>query len=141
MKCQAGGDDVYILTKITRDDELKTKLWLKQNLSKYVGHIKELNSFIVEDSCDADVVEGIRFCRKRIRVREERHHYLIESEPAVPLNEVLTMLTVPRKQATQDKMMRTVGLNSELLRGRTRSITGLPTHFWSSHSKGYHLLQ
>jgi hypothetical protein len=108
MKCQAGGDDVYILTKITRDDELKTKLWLKQNLSKYVGHIKELNSFIVEDSCDADVVEGIRFCRKRIRVREERHHYLIESEPAVPLNEVLTMLTVPRKQATQDKMMRTV---------------------------------
>lgn len=108
MKSQAGGDDVYILTKIKREDVLSTKIWLRENLSKYVGNIKELNSFIVEDSCDGVVVEGFKFCRKRIQVIEEPHHYVVKSEPAIPLNELLTMTDIPKKPTAQENLMRTV---------------------------------
>jgi hypothetical protein len=108
MKKQAGGDDVFILTKTRRSDMLKVRLWIDENLRNYVGYVKELNSFIVEDSCDSPVVNGIKFCRKRIQVRSDNNYYYIKSEPAVPLNEVFTAVDIPNNPRAQQKIFNTV---------------------------------
>lgn len=107
MKSQAGGDDVFILLKISRKNAELARMWLHKNLTNYVGYVKELNTFIVEDSTQTKVVDGIKFCRKRVGVTKQDTYYNIKSEPAVPLNEVITSETIPSKPQAQQKLWET----------------------------------
>jgi len=113
MKCQAGGDDVYIILKLKREDVAVAKKWLNETLTKYVGFVKEDSSFIAEDHLDDAVVPGMVFCRKRIRVKDLGNMILIETEPSLPLNEVFTMENIPSNPRYQQRLLKTV--QSELI--------------------------
>jgi hypothetical protein len=108
MKSQAGGDDVFILLKLSREDAEQGRNWVQQNLARYVGYVKELDTFIVEDETTDKVVRDVRFCRKRVQVTREGRYFCIKSEPAVPLNELLTMEVVPRSTRAQQDLWRTI---------------------------------
>jgi hypothetical protein len=114
MRSQAGGDDVFILLKLSREDAERGRTWVQQHLSEYVGYVKELETFIVEDETRSKVVDNVKFCRKRVEVRRVGRSYSIKSEPAVPLNELLTTAVVPTSVQAQQKLWQTVqtGLNN-----------------------------
>jgi hypothetical protein len=107
MRSQAGGDDVFIVLKLSREDAEQGRNWIQENLSKYVGYVKELDTFIVEDETTSKVVANVKFCRKRIVVTLEDRRYCIRSEPAVPLNEILTMEPIPNSIRIQQDLWTT----------------------------------
>jgi hypothetical protein len=70
--------------------------------------VKEMFTFVIEDETMSRVVDDVAFCRKRIEVRREGSWLCVRSEPAVPLNEVLTNNNVSKDSDTQIKIWKTV---------------------------------
>jgi len=104
MKCQAGGDDMFTVTKILRSDQCKVESWILGELTKYVGHVKEFKSVILEDVVDSGVVDEMRFCRKQVIVFSERSRIAVRTLPTVPLGEIHTMSTIPQSVREQQTM-------------------------------------
>lgn len=106
MSNKIGGDDwcnagVYP-NSLLREDHLKRLIMI---ISRYVGHLKEVNILRIEELPMGVHNSGVEFC-KRILItdktidRHGRTHVHIYSEPTLPLMSILLKENIPLTQKT-----------------------------------------
>lgn len=99
-QCQAGGDDFAFLLVV--DDRTKDEVvnLIERDMRTYVGELKEF-SVIELDDCDDGVLEGYRFCKKRITLRRSSTHTVLGYEPSCPINACLLPADYIKRQDLQ----------------------------------------
>lgn len=88
FRVQAGGDDIAIILRCNDTDLEEIRDIIKRELEAYVGKVKELNVFIL-DNLENGVVEDAKFCKKRVIIRNEDVGVHLTSEPSVPIPKTL----------------------------------------------------
>jgi hypothetical protein len=136
VKTQAGGDDVTIILELERHDAARGANWVKSQLERFVGFVKELTYSIFEDQ-DVGIIEGLLYCRSRVRKVMQGGCFRLQTEDSIPLSEKLTAQYPLRNSDAQQEAW--YKLDLELLRhtnqnrGHVEIADALRTMFVDAH--------
>jgi len=84
IRIQAGGDDIAVAVTCAQADVDEIVEQVRYELEAYVGKLKELDVYCLDDVADG-VIDGATFCRKRIILKRRGATIHMAGEPSVPL--------------------------------------------------------
>lgn len=110
IRAQAGGDDTGFLIRCIKDDIGGVVDDIREQMEAYVGKLKELSVYCIED-LDDGVIEDALFCRKRVILTRDYNGIHLTGEPSVPLPESLFPDTTQNRLDLQIKAWRELDYN------------------------------
>lgn len=90
IRAQAGGDDCGVGVTARKERAWEVMDYCKFVLRKYVGYLKAWDVVDLETIEDGEIIPGVLFCRKPVRLIKTRDWYVLKGIRSIPIPESLT---------------------------------------------------